>query len=476
MKKIDELFDNYELNYDINIQPSEMDELELKRIKEMTLNKLDIKPKKVKRFNKKTMIPLVAAAILTLTSITAIAGSDLNSLFGRIFESGVENIEESGKLINVSDSHDGITFKVNGVVGDSNTATILFDITKDNSEPFSGEMVTFDKLDITLNGSGGWSYNQYNSEEISDTASFSLTMDKRKGLYNKQLSISITNINSVDYLEKASSVDIYSLLLNNKELQNISIPTESIELPKREDLPLMSDDEFYKFSLSKKHEKELVIEAANMNMDLFEGVKGAYLDNIGIINGKLQLCLKRSNLSDFTRVYFVDKNTNEEIHDVFSFTQTMSTNDYSYDKYYFDISAVEELENLELRANFYDSKEIHEGKWNVQFNLDYNNVAKKHRVNKEIKFKDEKFEVKTIEISPVSITVKMKRDSLYPQESFDGYNDIKVKLKDGTFASYHSGGTSGGGLEISSTNVFKNPINPEDVVSVIVGNYEILIK
>lgn len=476
MKKIDELFNNYELNDDINIQPSEMDELELKRITEMTLSKLDIKSQKTKRFSKKSIIPLVAAAVLTLTSITAIAGTDLNSLFSRIFKSGVENIENSGKLVNVSDSHDGITFKVNGVVGDTNSATILFDIIKDNGEAFSGEMVTFDNLDLSLDGSGGWSYNQYNAEEISDTASFSLTMDKRKGLYNKELLLSITNINSIDYLEKNASVNIYDLLLNNKELQNISVPTEHIELPKQEDYPQMSNDEFYKFSLNKKHEKELVIPAVNMNINLFENVKDAYLDNIGIINGKLQICLKRSDLFDFTRVYFVDKNTNEEIHDVFSLTQTSSTNDYSYDKYYFDISTVEELENLELRANFYNSKETHEGTWNVKFKLDYNNVAKKYRVNRKIEFNDNKFEVKSIELSPVSVTVKMKRDLSNPISSIDGFNDIKVKFKDGTFASYNSGGTGGGGLEISSTNIFKNPINTEDVVSVIVGNEEIIIK
>lgn len=476
MKKIDELFNNYELNDNINIQPSEMDELELKRIKEMTINKLDIKSGKTKRFNKKSIIPLVAAAALTLTSITAIAGTDLNSLFSRIFESGVENIENSGKLVNVSDSHDGITFKVNGVVGDSNSATILFDIIKDNGEPFNGEMVTFDKLDLLLDGSGGWSYNQYNAEEISDTASFSLTMDKRKGLYNKELLLSITNINSIDYHEKNASVNIYNLLSNNKELQNISIPTEHIELPKKEDYPQMSEDEFYKFSLGKKHEKNLVIKAANMNINLFEDVKDVYLDNIGIVNGKLQLCIKRSNLADFTRVYFVDKNTNEEIYDVFSLTQTSSNSDFSYDKYYFDISTVEELENLELRANFYNNTETYEGTWNVKFKLDYNNLTKKYKVNRRIMYNDNKFEVKSIELSPVSVTVKIKRDLSNPTASIDGYNDIKVKLKDGTFASYNSGGTGGGGLEISSTNVFKNPINPEDIVSVIVGNEEIIIK
>lgn len=468
MKKIDEMFDNYELNEDINIEPSDIDDLELKRIKELTKKKANINTTKVR---KKLIIPLVAASIMILSVAVVSANVNLEELFGKIFNTGYEYVQDMGKIVGVNNTNDGVTLSVDGIIGDENSMYILFSMIRDDKTPFDAEWAIFDSLDFNLYDSGGWSYEMLEDENPNDNKiSFLLEVSMENGIHNKDVTLRASGLKLYTNNTSALDFNIYDYLINNPEL----IGEEKKSTYK--DMPIGNLTEEEKQNLENEYRAKL-LPIKNLNIPISDNDNSIMIDNIYLDNGKLSVSfyIDNNELNDIGSPFLLDKNTGEKI-----FYTGISNHDKSY-KYYtydFSIGTMDELKNYTLGCDTINTTDYIQSNWEVQFKADYNKQIKKINVNQSTIINDKKFTIKNFKLSPISLVVTLK-ESLLDKESdpvTNLDNSLSINLKDGTVVECNRNTTSTGGTNATIITQFAKPIDINSIISITVGNETIEIN
>lgn len=165
MKHIDELLEeihlreeDYEMFQEEPVTDEELQEiknrvLEVVRkekvgediVAEATVTELE---KKRRRKIKRWILPLVATLAIGSSLAAGVASGNLSEIFHVIFGENTANIGDSGLELGISDTQQGITLNVQGIVGDKQNAIILFDLTKEEGESFKGNNIEFGKLNF----------------------------------------------------------------------------------------------------------------------------------------------------------------------------------------------------------------------------------------------------------------------------------------------------------------------------------------
>lgn len=126
-----------------------------------------------------------------------------------------------------------------------------------------------------------------------------------------------------------------------------------------------------------------------------------------------------------------------------------------------------------------DEKILIEGRWELNFKLDYKDVSKTYKPEVEIPAGEGTLQIDKITVSPISCFIEGKVgrycDSI--ETEWESLHDLKVKMKDGTAVSVLVDGSSwladGGHSTGTMEGVFDKLIDMQQVESLLIGGEEI---
>ncbi len=124
------------------------------------------------------------------------------------------------------------------------------------------------------------------------------------------------------------------------------------------------------------------------------------------------------------------------------------------------------------------------GQWKLSFKLNYENLSQTTVLNEKIDLFGGECTMKTLDISPIAVTLVIEGDSIKKHgeqpPAMDGSEDffdkLVVTLKDGTVVDISSGGSSMDGKKMVLNYQLGNIISPEDVASITFLGKELLNK
>lgn len=481
MKKTDDLFDDFSLHEDINIHEENITEIELERIKKLTLSKINSK----KSTKKKFIIPLAASFILVLSFAAVFAQGGLSNIYYRLFGENIKYVNDMGTVIDKSSTSNGVTLNVANMVGDENSFYIIFEVIKENGERFSENgNIEFENLNLDFGGSGGYTWYMTEDEDpVDNKATFLLVGNTERKSAGKKLTLRANNFTEYTIENPAADFDTYGFLKRNADYQNQVLVEnrykESMRIPKD---PQASEEEKQKIEFMNNIIPSQILPYNNDDIyteDNIEENKGIIVDNIGFAEGKLCIRILREeygnlSLGDF---YFENKvDADDRKYNEYSISEEYEGKQYDY--FIFDIKNMEELANYDFVYNTINKKATTMGTWEVTFKADYKNATRTYNVNKIIEVEGKRYLIKELKISPISLTVKLNNDIIdnIKNRGHNFYGAVSVVMKDGSTVELSSWGTSTRPLTSTLNTIFQKPVDVNNIKSVIISGTEVTIN
>ncbi|WP_312832844.1 DUF4179 domain-containing protein [Sedimentibacter saalensis] len=481
MKKTDDLFDDFSLHEDINIHEENITEIELERIKKLTLSKMGLK----KSTKKKFIIPLAASFILVLSFAAVFAQGGLSNIYFKLFGENIKYVNDMGTVIDKSSSSNGVTLNVANMVGDENSFYIIVELIKENGENFAEKgNVDFENLSLDFGGSGGYTWYMTEDENPSDNkATFLLVGNTERKSAGRKLTLKASNFTEYTIEDPSVDFDPYGFLKRNADYQNQvlveNMNKESMVIPLDTQA---SEEEKQKIEFINNIIPSQILPYNNDDIYTEDNIgenKGIIVDNIGFAEGKLCIRILREeygnlSLGDF---YFESKiDVEDRKYNEYSISEEYERKQYDY--FIFDIKSMEELANYDFVYNTVNRKDTTTGTWEVTFKADYKNATRTYNVNKKIEVEGKRYLIKELKISPISLTVKLNNDIIdnikNRGHNFNGA--VSVVMKDGSTAELSSWGASTRPLTSTLNTIFQKPVDVNNIKSVIISGTEVTIN
>ena len=478
MKKIDELFDDYEINDDFDIKPSELDDIELKRVKILTFEKAGLKPVK-KSTNKRIIFPLIAIMSVLIFSMAVVSANDnIESIFGNLFSGGYKYVEDCSDIVNVYDIDNNLKLSIDGIIGDENTCYIKFTMERLDGKTFDCSYAFFDNIDYDFRGSGGFSYTMLEDEDKTDNKiSFLLDLSITNGFRNKKIEFNISDL-WLYLIDENNVFNPYEYLLANEELINQdNIVETNVNLDSDE----LNNDNLSIEEKEKTTTEIFTIEQAlgrgDLNIELIKNNDKLTVDNIGFVKNRLNIRvhLEDEESYDVGNIVFTHIETDEEL---YPYIVSSEEEGKEYKTYIFDIENIEELKKYTFSCSAVEMQDKLIGTWNLKFKPNYKPIIKKVSINENIELDGKKYSIKDVKISPISIVIDIKRnlfDKINSPVNHD-FKNIEVVLDDGSAVELNGANVSSNLNEICIIKQFVSPIDVEDVKELIIEGYSISIK
>ena len=512
MRRIDELLESvalkeedYEMITEELLTESELDELkgmvlqvvreekgegEEKSVQKEVISLENAKRRKSKRW----LLPLVATLTIGGSLIAGVTSKNLGGMFKVIFGENVSNIGESGLELGISDTQQGITLNVQGIVGDKQNAIILFDIEKAEDESFEGNSIKFGKLNFEVKK--GWEFKGWNPFKVySSTVSgssygwrsideayqtpnqriFQLEATLDEALIGKEAVLEITDIIEVQEGYWESEVDVVDFFKKHPEY----LEQTSISMP--QDLLTHTSEEELRFEGYQEKEIKRIMEdtpkralpSRNLDLDLYPELKSNWMvDNIGFIGDQLHIRMYGIGSSAYTPS-FKDAlgNEVEMTYNITTTSSSMEGDDVSEGYYVYDIKDLEALSEVKLSSWFQKEIQKTQGQWQVPFTIDIKNQEKLIATNQEIPwYNDTYLTIKEMKLSNLSLQVTYVGEKIY------GIPKMEIKFKDGKEQETFRQGSSHGENQIECTYTFGVPIDISEVESIKINEVEIQVE
>lgn len=189
----------------------------------------------------------------------------------------------------------------------------------------------------------------------------------------------------------------------------------------------------------------------------------------------IRVYLEDEESYDIGKMVFKHKETDEEL---YSYIVSSEENGKQYKTYIFDIENMEELKNYTFTCSAVETKDKLIGNWNLKFKPNYKPTIKEVNVNKSIELDGEKYSIKDVKISPISIVIDIRRN-LFDKINKPVNHDIKnimVILDDGSTVKLNGANVSSNLTEICIIKQFESPVDIEAIREIIIEGYSINIK
>lgn len=485
MREIDELIEDIilcEEDY-LHIEEIPLEEEEYQGIKNETLQKIKLlkkeeenkylKPKKkVKNLARKIRVLIIAATLMiSVTTLMAVMGdATIEGLFRRILGESVSNIKNSGVLLEVNDDEKGLIVNLKGVLADKNIMNLLVELEKKEGKSFEGDNIKFDRITLELedaeatNSLGLTSWWQYGMVETEDDKPTNRMIQLKRGtiegIEGKTATLTIENIIEYRAIDIISEVPLSECFNKNAAEPEEVIPNKDRRYNKR--FIDMGDEQ--EIAL-KESIPQYLIPSEDLGIVLFPDMPELKLDNIGFVEGKLQIRMEGPD----SNIILKDEadNSIEPIYTV------KENNNCAY--YVYPIANFEELKKIKCFITAEEELNKTEGEWQLKFKIDTNSDTNDIMLNMEVPLTNVRtIEVKQIQLSQLSLAI-----TYMGAERVLKYPDISLVLEDGTedlinykeiFLNVNSGDLR------KCIYDFKEPINLEQVNGIKINDTMIDFK
>lgn len=207
MKQITDFIGGYEdqeIMKDSEILPREEQERILKGV--ISRIQEDVPPARTaRRWSKARKLFAVAAAALVVTGASVFAAERFSlgdSFIGWMGNSSQEQIEAlgvSGYPLNLSETVQDVTVTLQGVIGGSNTAYLLYDVLLPEGKEFpENDLYLFENQNLMPEKSGSYGYHSELMSKEGDTLHFCMGIDSRRELTGQQVVFSMDTLKNYD--------------------------------------------------------------------------------------------------------------------------------------------------------------------------------------------------------------------------------------------------------------------------------------
>lgn len=531
-KRIEEIIDDINVdNENISIE-SNISKLELEKIKVLTLKKIEAKqheekniaikqlinnleeikskkislevrnykkdnqeyiskPYKKNKWIKRKIISIAASITIILSFVGVLAQNSLSNIYYEMFGENIKYVEDMYTQINKSYSNNGIKLNVLNIIGDENSFYIIFEIEKEDGKSFNDkDYLMFERfhLDLGVQSSNGFVLEPIEGDKGKIT--YAIKGNASKKIFNKQMSISLKNIEVYNENYVDTNFDMYDFLINNSEYLKQNPEGNNYKKKLLQELKNLKDtnlnnDPNLEEEIVGKTEYEYEIEPKNIlsknkqNIMTFENnftvnQNNISINNIGFVDGKFSIILHLD--SENTEINDIKLVNKFDIDDYKLYEWSRIEEEYIY--YTFDVKNMDDIKDYKLNYTISETKEKISGEWSVNFKASHKNLTKKINVNKKIYIDEKEYNIKDIKISPISLNIKINENIIEKIKNPSNYissEDILVEMKDGTFIESISGGTSNSDGKITLNLIFEKPIDIKNVKSVKIGDIDIEI-
>lgn len=516
MKYIDELLEeinlreeDYEAFQDEQVTDEELQEIKNRVLEEVRKEQIedegilknnqvtDLKNGK-RRKKKRWILPLVATLAIGTTLIARVTSGNLDQMFNSIFGENTAYIGESGVELGVSDTQQGITLNVQGIVGDKESAIILFDLTKEDGENFKGNSIGFGELKFQVQEKGvfkGWNPFKFFKKRVKETGSFTsygwglideVYQKPDKLTFKLDATLDKNLIGSKGVLEVEDVIEVQTgywdsevSLVDFFEAHPELLSQSSIPMP--EDLLTYTSEEELKYKGYTEDEiKEIMnrlpkkaLPSRNLNLDLYpEFQTNCRIDNIGFIDNQLHIRTSGTGRPDYSPG-FKDKLDNkiETVYDITKYSNNKGGERVFTGYYVYDIKDIEHLSQLKVSTWFSKKLQITQGKWKVRFKIDIKNQEKIIKTDQTIPgMNHTNLTIKEMAFSNLSLKV------IYQGQSMSNIPSVKIKFKDGRKQEVFQHSSIYEENQSECTYAFTEPIDTSQVEAIIINEVEIKVE
>lgn len=516
MKKIDELLEHiqlreedYEMFQEEPVTDEELQEIKnrvLEGVRKEQIEKEQVQKEqiadlatpeletKIKRKRKRWILPLVATLAIGSSLVAEVANGNLGEIFHVIFGENTANIGDSGLELGISDTKQGITLNVQGIVGDKQNAILLFDIEKEEEQPFIGNNIEFGKLNFKVEEKKslkGWNpFKLYSTTESSGSfgwglidegyqqpnrLTFKLDATLDQNLIGAEGILEIEDITEIESGDWESEVDLVAFFKAHPELLS------QVSIPMPEELIHYSSTEELKYEGYTADEIEEImndipkrgLSSKNLGLDLYPEFESNWIvDNIGFIGDQLHIRMSGAGRKHYTPA-FKDASGNEVemTYNITTYSSSEEGEGVSGGYYVYNIKDIEALNKVRLSTYFSKEIETIKGKWQVRFKIDIKNQEKNIQTDQTIPWiEDTKLEIEEMKLSNLSLKVTYKGGKLH------NYPRVYVQFKDGKEQEAFRHGATYGENMAECTYAFAAPIDVSEVEAIRINEVEIPVE
>ena len=460
-----------------------------------TINVGEIKLEmKKKRKMKRWFLSLVATLMIGSSLVAGVANGNLSEIFHVIFGENTANIGESGLELGISDTQQGITLNVQGMVGDKQNAILLFDIEKEEGKCFRGNDIKFGKLNFKVeekksvkgwnpfklfsitesNGSFGWGLIE-DKYQKPDKLTFKLDATLNQNLIGAEGLLEIEDMIEVDSREWESEVDLVAFFKTHPQLIN------QASIPMPEELIHYSSEEELKYEGYTPDEiKDIMndipkrgLPSRKLNLDLYPEFETNWrIDNIGFADNQLHIRMSGTGDRSYTPSFKdAEGNEIEMIYNITTYSSREDGEGISSGYYVYNIQDIEDLEHVKLSTYLQKEIETIKGKWQVRFKIDIQSEEKNIQTDQTIPWiNGMNLEIEEMKLSNLSLKV------IYKGGRLQNYPRVYVHFKDGTKQEAFRHGATYEENRADCTYAFTAPIDVSEVEAIRINEVEIKVK
>ena len=434
---------------------------------------------------KKRAIMLIAATLLLLSLVTLaanVANGNVEKMFEVIFGKETKNIGESGLELGISDTKEGMTLNVQGIVGDNNTMTMLFDLNNEKGESFQGNHIAFGKLNFNVEGQSprslGWSlFRTYQATEYSSSFGWGL-IDKAYQTPTKRVFKLDANLNK-DLIDKQATLEITDIIEGEmgEWFSEVNLGDYLKVYPQYiEQKAILTQQEVVGGSDEVADGPQRILESKKLDIILYpEESTDWKIDNIGFVDGELHIRMYGKEEGPYCPG-FVDEQGNEVemTYNVTSYYGEKEEEENNVTGYYvYAIKDLEELSKLRVKSYFMKKLKTTPGHWQVTFNIAIKNQEKVIDVKEAIPYKMEQFlKVEQMKLSNLSLLVS------YKGKNVKGAMPIpQILFRDGRLEKLqYNNSTTRVGDRLTVSYAFEVPVLIDEVEAILINGVKIEVK
>ena len=337
---------------------------------ESTISQLRQEKKKQFSHKKNRCNALIGIAVILVASsaiIASVGRLTVEQIFSDIFKSNTSNIHNNGIILNENDECSGVILSGEGILLDTNTMDLIFNIKREDGSIFNGDKIRFEDLNVDIDdqldemkdelGIVGWN-NYIEIDSVNGTSNqrrFLLNMASVRDIQNRKVRLEISNIIEYQEQELISDINIGNYLETVPECINqLTIPNTDIRLT-RQFLSTNSEEERQiKASIPKN-----ILDFKGLDILLFSQEVNIKIDNMGFVDGSFHIRLKNP---DYILGFKDEKGNFLEP----SYMQRDGKGGY----YVYDIKNLEELKQLQAYICIEKETNRIEGIWQIEFRTD----------------------------------------------------------------------------------------------------------
>lgn len=489
MKTVDVLLGQIALkkeDYDL-IQEEALSEEEMEELQKIVLNTIkkeqacrgkekvrsNTKIQKIKRW----VLPVAASMIISSAAIASTVNIGISQIFKAFFGEESVNIGESGKIIGKTNSNQGITLNIQGIVGDNKTAIVMCDLTKEDGTVFSGNTLDFGELDYTVAGkrvsASSYIINQENQSTVQRTFSLKplLFNEMPENFVGGEATVKITDIIEIEQGNWKPEINLADYLEQHPECLNqqaIALPKEFLE--HAETREVLIDSGYNKSESSKflNRQPKHGIDDKNLNLALYGGKQKEWtIDNIGFIDEQLHIRMSGKALNDYCPD-FKDAEGNE-IMRIWSGSK-MSSPGHREAYYVYDIKDLDSLKKATMTSYFTKEVGTIKGQWEVPFTMDFKSIQKTIKTAQTIPWSSGKaLTIDEMILSNLAVHVT------FTGNKFETIPAATLVFKDGTKKEILGGASFDNGKSVVSY-CFEAPIEISTIAAIKLNDVEVKLE